>query len=97
MDNEKCNINTALAELNLMICFIDLAKAKNELVHLFLQLKLEAIDNTNSNEWGVYCFSCANRAGTIWDAPNKFISYLIPSPRYCGSLSVRSCPHVIVV
>jgi hypothetical protein len=36
VDNEKCNMNTALAELGVRISLIDLAKARHELVHLFL-------------------------------------------------------------
>jgi hypothetical protein len=37
-------MNTALAEMNLWISLIDLAKARNEIVYLFLRLKTGAID-----------------------------------------------------
>lgn len=53
MDNEKCNMNTALAELNLRNSNMDLAKARNEIVYLLRYLMPEAIYEANSNPWGV--------------------------------------------
>jgi len=48
---------------------VDLAKAKNELIHLFLRLKPEAIHEANYLQM-VYTAFVAPRAGAILNAPN---------------------------